>query len=282
MREKRSFKFIEYFHGIVNSKNPFKYALAEILCFTKICEHIIFKKDDLKFRFYPTTTLSFLWKDRSSLDNDLLFFKLFLRPGDIFVDVGANIGLVSLTAAQIVGRNGRVVAIEGFPKTYFYLEKILKLNALPNIKTYNYIIGSENSYASFVEKIDDSASFVYADKNGKIPVRRLDSIINFENIDLLKIDVEGYEKYVLLGSYDLLNGVNTIYFESSQYLYSRYNYSLDDIIDILENFNFKIFSLNEANKTLAPVKKGYSPKFENLIATKNYQKLVERTNLRLK
>jgi FkbM family methyltransferase len=233
MKEKRHYQFIPYLRRIVEAKNPLKYALGELLYFTKLCKYFTFEKGNLRFRFYPSTMLSFLWKDRAWYDKDLAFYKLFLKPTDIFVDVGANIGLISLTAAQIVGQKGIVISIEGFPKTYYYLERIIELNRFLNVKSFNYIIGSENTYASFAEKTDDSQNYVYNDENGKIQVRRLDSLIDFlDHIDLLKIDVEGYEKFALLGATKILNRVTTICFEVSQIQYSRYNYGLDEMIDI--------------------------------------------------
>lgn len=262
-------------------KNPLNYLLGEILYYTKLGKYLTFKKGNLRFRFYPSTMLSFLWKDRNHYDKDLAFYKSFLKPGDIFVDVGANIGLMSLTAAQIVGQKGIVISIEGFPKTYYYLERIIKLNSFLNVKSYNYIVGSENTYASFVENTDDSQNYVYTDENGKIPVRRLDNIIDFlDHIDLLKIDIEGYEKFALLGATKILDRVTTIYFEMSQIQYSRYNYGLDEIVDILERFNFTIFSLRD-DKTIHPIKKGYASEYENLIATKDCKNLLSRTNLRI-
>jgi FkbM family methyltransferase len=276
------YQFIEFFRKIVEAKNPLKYVLGEILYYTKLCKYLTFKKGNLRFRFYPSAMLSCLWKDRNCYDKDLAFYKLFLKPGDTFVDVGANIGLMSLTAAQIVGQKGKVISIEGFPKTYYYLERIIELNRFLNVKSYNYIIGSENTYASFVEKIDDSQNYVYNDENGKIPVRRLDNIIDFlDHIDLLEIDVEGYEKFALLGATKILDRVTTIYFEMSQIQYSRYNYGLDEIIDILERFNFTIFSLRDDDKTIHTIKKGYASEYENLIATRDCQNLLNRTNLRI-
>jgi FkbM family methyltransferase len=277
------YQFNHYLRKIVESKNPLKHVLGDILYYTKLCKYFTFEKGNLRFRFYPSTMLSCLWKDHACYDKDLAFYKLFLKPGDIFVDVGANIGLISLTAAQIVGQKGIVISIEGFPKTYYCLDRIIDLNRFLNVKSYNYIIGSENTYASFVEKIDDdSQNYVYNDENGKIPVRRLDNIIDFlDHIDLLKIDVEGYEKFALLGATKILDRVTTIYFEMSQIQYSRYNYGLDEIIDILERFNFTIFSLRDDDKTIRPIKKGYAPEYENLIATRDCQNLLNRTNLRI-
>ncbi len=225
--------------------------------------------------------LSYLWKDEHHYDKHVAFYKLFLREGDAFVDVGANVGLISLVAAQIVGPKGVVVSIEGFPKTYHYLKRLIELNGFLNVKVFNLIIGSENKHASFVRNVDDSQNYVCTDENGGIPVCRLDEVTRFlYHIDLLKIDVEGYEKFVLLGATNILNRVSTIYFEVERALYSRYGYSLNEIIDILEEYDFKVFRFTNYN-TVCTVRKGYLGDHENLIATRDWQDLLNRTNLRI-
>jgi FkbM family methyltransferase len=261
-------------------KNPIIFVMGQILYFTKLCQYVTFRKGNLLFRFYPASTLSCLWLDRSWYDKDLAFFRAFLKPRDVFVDVGANVGLMSLTAADIVGKQGVVISIEGFPKTYYYLKNLIELNGFSNMKSYNYIIGSQSTFASFVENSDDTQNYIYVDEKGKIPVRRLDDIIGFlDHINLLKIDVEGYEKFVLFGATGILDRVNTIFFEMSKIQYSRYNYGLDEIIAFLEKFGFKVFRLS--NIEIHQIERGYIGNFENLIATKDLQNLLKRTNYRM-
>jgi FkbM family methyltransferase len=224
-----------------------------------------------------------LWKDPSHYDEDLVFYKLFLKPGDVFVDVGANIGLVSLIAGKIVGQKGLVISIEGFPTTYSHLEENIALNRCLNIKSYNCAIGLEETYLSFFRNIfDDSRNCISETGNVQIPVSRLDTVINFlDHIDLLKIDVEGYEKFVILGATEVLERVNTIYFESWQRLQSMYNYTLDEIIMVLKKFGFIVYRFRD-NKSIQIIKKGYtSTTLDNLIATRNSRDLLNRTKLKI-
>ena len=68
-------------------------------------------------------------------EDDIL--QLF-RPtkGDIVVDLGAYLGRYTLTSSNLVGENGRVVAIEGDPSHYEMLDKNLKLNKVSNVTCY--------------------------------------------------------------------------------------------------------------------------------------------------
>lgn len=64
------------------------------------------------------------------------FLNAFLRPGDIFVDIGANIGLFSLIAARCVGKNGHVYAFEPTAKIYQRLIENVNLNHFKNISYF--------------------------------------------------------------------------------------------------------------------------------------------------
>ncbi len=78
-------------------------------------------------------------------EDDLL--QLF-RPtkGDIVVDVGAYLGRYTLTSSNLVGENGKVVAIEGDPSHYEMLNKNLKLNKVSNVTAINCMVGSKDMH----------------------------------------------------------------------------------------------------------------------------------------
>ena len=78
-------------------------------------------------------------------EEDLL--QLF-RPtkGDIVVDVGAYLGRYTLTSSNLVGENGKVVAIEGDPSHYEMLDKNLRLNRTSNVTPINCMVGSKDMH----------------------------------------------------------------------------------------------------------------------------------------
>ena len=65
-----------------------------------------------------------------------------LGPGDIFVDVGANVGLMSLYAGQLVGTNGQVFSVEPIPTLFGQLNENIILNGFANIHAYNLALGA--------------------------------------------------------------------------------------------------------------------------------------------
>jgi hypothetical protein len=63
-----------------------------------------------------------------------------LKPGDVFVDIGANVGYDSLLGSSLVGPLGRVIAIEASPTTFAELKKNIALNKSTNIRAVNVAV----------------------------------------------------------------------------------------------------------------------------------------------
>jgi len=145
----------------------------------------------------------------------LIFLKEFLSSGDTFIDIGANIGLMSLHASKIVGDNGKVISFEPLPSTYEVLNKNIEINKCNNIVAEKFAIGSKNEFANFYDNLTinrGSASFFRRDDEKschKITIKRLDDYLE-ENrfnrfVNCIKIDVEGWELEVLKGAKTLLS-----------------------------------------------------------------------------
>jgi FkbM family methyltransferase len=136
------------------------------------------------------------------------FVRNSLQAGHTFVDVGANIGWHTLIAASRVSPNGRVFAFEPVSSTFSELQSNIDLNRLTNVELYQIgLSDSSGSVDIFANKENDSGGnsmFGTADytRLETIQTRRGDEVLmsrGVEQIDLLKVDVEGAEMYVLRG-----------------------------------------------------------------------------------
>lgn len=135
--------------------------------------------------------------------NDCGFLLHLLRDGDLFVDIGANVGVYSVLAAKAVG--ARAVAIEPVPETFEKLCSNLRINRLDG-RTYAYNIGlgkSDDTLRFTVDK--DTTNHVITDTAWTgpsilVPVRTLDEVLDGQSPALIKIDVEGWESEVLEGA----------------------------------------------------------------------------------
>ena len=152
----------------------------------------------------------FLWDfDKKAV----AFIRSRLRPGDTFVDVGANVGFFSLTASRIVGPTGRVISVEPNPSTFARLSRTVAENSIPNITMCNLGLGDSSAtlslYTGIAEDNDTASMLPYAD-GGKavtvevLPLDLLAEQLGLERIDYIKIDVDGFEHKVLAGAAKLL------------------------------------------------------------------------------
>ena len=134
-----------------------------------------------------------------------------LVPGNTVVDVGAHIGFVTIMAANKVGSLGKVYAFEPEPGNFRLLKKNVGFNNFKNVVCHNLALGGkkgtgvlylnpENSGNNFLF----SSSFSHGFKAIKVNVEKLDNILKRIDVDLLKIDVEGYEYFILLGTRRIL------------------------------------------------------------------------------
>ncbi len=133
--------------------------------------------------------------------------KGLLKPGDAFVDVGANIGLMTVLAATWVGEGGRVFAFEPHPNTRKLLEGNIATNGLTNVTVYGVGLASEPGVHNLHEPEGGNrgmATFVGSngvDAGRSIEVATFDACFDpTVPIAVIKIDVEGFELEVLRGA----------------------------------------------------------------------------------
>jgi FkbM family methyltransferase len=138
-----------------------------------------------------------------------VFDKLFrvLRPGSVFIDVGAHIGRYSFPIAKLVGENGLVIAIEPDPLAFKALLMGVKLNSLRNVLALNIALGDSEAKAILCQMLVSATSsiveFDECQRFVEVPLKRLDSVVEelrLKRVEAIKIDVEGAEIQVLKGA----------------------------------------------------------------------------------
>jgi FkbM family methyltransferase len=132
-----------------------------------------------------------------------------LKPGDGFVDVGANIGYFSVLASQLVGPSGTVVAVEASPDVHRGLELHARINGCRNIRAVNVAVSDKGERLKFVlaSSRNTGANSVVpyegeAEVEFEIEARPLPQLLSDREIErarVIKIDVEGAEGAVVRG-----------------------------------------------------------------------------------
>lgn len=138
-----------------------------------------------------------------------------IKPGMICLDCGGNIGYYATLESKLVGKEGRVLAIEPSPVNIKYLEKNLILQNQNNFEVYNFACGNIDGEIKFVvHKISNMCRVANPDefetddkKFVKIPVCKLDTFLadkNLPRLDLLRMDIEGSELRLFEGAVDTI------------------------------------------------------------------------------
>jgi FkbM family methyltransferase len=142
----------------------------------------------------------------------LAVMRRFLRPGDVFVDAGASVGLMSMLASRLVGDSGSVLAFEPQAARFADLTDSVAANGAGNVLCFAAGLGDEPSRVRLYSDRVSPSMVVEPGSDGaaaEVPVVRLDDVLHahgLERVRMLKVDVEGYELKVLRGATQLLTG----------------------------------------------------------------------------
>ena len=140
------------------------------------------------------------------------FLSRRLRQGDVFVDVGANIGYFSLLASRLVGREGKVIAIEASPNIFAMLSDNLTRNHTTNVEATNLAIadvhGTTKLFLGSESNIGQTGTVSRPGSRYEcdVPTAPLDGVLGTDagRVRFVKVDVEGAEWPVLQGMRELL------------------------------------------------------------------------------
>ena len=135
---------------------------------------------------------------------DMMFLLHLLRPGDIFVDAGANIGSYTVLASSVIG--AKSISFEPVPSTFLHLKHNVAINNIePLVDLQNAGVGKEKEKLLFTSSFD-TMNHVVADTSNKnqetiqVDIVTLDEILGNRIPTLIKIDTEGFELAVLQGA----------------------------------------------------------------------------------
>lgn len=167
-----------------------------------------------------------------------------LRPGDHFVDVGANIGSYAVLAAGGVG--ARVTSIEPIPETFIHLERNIANNGLEDrVRACRMGLSSGASTLRFTSGLDTVNHVLTEHEAGpfiEVPVVKLDDLLGDDAPTLIKIDVEGHERSVLLGAVRTLSDPRLLaVIMETNGSGLRYGVSDDELLKIMKEHGFRPF-----------------------------------------
>lgn len=136
-----------------------------------------------------------------------------VSPGDTVLDIGANMGLVTLVLSALVGEQGRVHAFEPIPDMQALIERSIARNRIRNVELHRVALGAESGelMLSVPRGHSGAASLLPTREHAEdihltVPVQTLSDALSasdIEKIRLVKVDVEGFEPQVFEGAAEL-------------------------------------------------------------------------------
>ena len=134
------------------------------------------------------------------------------NPNDTVVDAGAHIGFYTLKVAKKVGLLGKVIAIEPDTQNFQLLQKNIAINHHPNVIAIHAALSDTNGPRLFYGNVDPSQSGFYTPRSKVSTVEIVETMtldtllqhLGIDQIDWLKLDVEGEELKVLKGASQVL------------------------------------------------------------------------------
>lgn len=195
-----------------------------------------------------------------------------LKPGDVFVDVGANLGYYSLLASRLVGETGKVIAVEASPSICEMLKTNVALNGATNISTINMAVTEKSGSVDIhrgpafnlgLTSIHDThpASVFEA----SVPSGPLAAVVgsDLSRARLIKIDVEGAEWEVVRGLADALPSLRDdaeLVMEISPQKGHRRGESVESILELFRSHGYKFYALDNDYRAISYLEAMRSPR----------------------
>ncbi len=172
-------------------------------------------------------------------------FKQFLNPKDIVIEVGANIGSHSLALSKMV-KEGLLFAFEPQNVVFQNLCANLSLNSITNCYCYQSALSENENEKLHLPIVDYSIPYNFGaialtntkiNSLSRVKVDRLDNIFSsFNNVKLIKIDVEGMELKVLKGGNKLIKRTRPILYLENEILENS-----KDLIEYIFSLDYRLF-----------------------------------------
>jgi len=157
-----------------------------------------------------------MWRLHRNESATVKYLRNVLKPGDVFIDIGAHVGYFAEYAGRLVGRTGLVFAFEPFPYNYELLSR--NCRHMRQIKTIQAAVSNSSGQTFLFEHKTSSSSHSLSDLSGSgkiVPVNKI-SLDEFflksevDRIDVVLVDVEGHERSVLQGMRKIIENHSNI------------------------------------------------------------------------
>jgi FkbM family methyltransferase len=224
-------------------------------------------QEGVRMRLFMDSEVSYGIYAKNFERKERVFHNAFLRPGDVYLDVGANIGLFTLIAAHRVGNGGHVFALEPTSSTFQRLLTNIQLNQYTNVTPLRMALSdtagpvslhvSEDGYDGRNSLTTPTAGEKYSSET--VSALPLDQFVQDQHLDkkitMIKIDVEGWETHVLAGGQAVLSAPDApiLQIEFAEEARASAGSTSDELYHRLTDLGYQLFSVPTDGWALRPV-----------------------------
>lgn len=183
--------------------------------------------------------------------DEVLCLKSFFPKNAVVIDVGANIGRWSLLSAKLF-QTKKIYSFEPFLKTYHRLRKNISLNSSLNIETFNLALNNKSELVTMATASEKNSGMNFISNTKSNSINQVESVTldffiqshDIKKIDLMKIDVEGFEMNVLKGAQQMIQQHHPVIIcEINDTLLAKNKTSPKNVFDFLVDHKYQIKKL---------------------------------------
>ena len=197
----------------------------------------IFKISDLMIKFVDSA--SFLFMYHEIFEKEIYRFKAELND-PLIIDCGSNIG-ISVLYFKLLYSQAKIIAFEPDPDIFKILKENCTNHKLTDVDLINNAVWDSETVLDFYAEGSDGgriATISDTDKYVRVPTVRLKDYLSKDNIDFLKVDIEGAELRVIEDCKDVLKNVKLIFIEYHSFVDQPQD--IDRILSILKDSGFRL------------------------------------------
>lgn len=211
------------------------------------------ERDGIKYQLDRSCLMQwFIYWDLQDITREKLYS--LVKTGDVIFDVGTNVGETLLHFAKITGESGFVYGFEPDEKNYANVLKNISLNDFENVHVFDLGVSDKaetlklfrvDSHNLGMNRILNEAEAAEFEDFTTIETNTLDHIVEenkIEKVDVIKIDIEGYEMHALRGAKELLKKFQPrLFIEVGYTRLLKHGTSPNEMIDFLQNLNYSVY-----------------------------------------
>jgi FkbM family methyltransferase len=237
---------------------------------------------DLLVMIWPGNELSrVLFLTGNFEPNELTWLSETLTEGMTMIDIGAHMGMYTLTASKLVGESGIVVALEPSTREFQRLTFHVTLNDLRNVRCLQVAASSacgeatlkiawewNSGHNTFGEFFNPAVEMT---REERVPMQTVDALVaaqRLQRVDVIKIDVEGHELQVLAGTVETLTRFRPrVLIEVCEETLRRQGASAEAVLGFLTKHGYVLSEFSEVNGCLVPLARSPGNESRNVVAT---------------